>query len=219
MMKMIKISTTKTAPFFFILCLFLLPTHAHATCSCSPSYYGSIAYEYTAQSCPPEDATDSTVYYYDSEQVTCNNSVISYYTNNSDGNFTPQQLVNTYKNILIVLRNPSGTHIIAVFPYYNGTINGINVSSLGPGVYTYDAMDQFCNNINTPDTDSDSFPDCLDCAPNDFDMSQDCPLCLNEEVAQCGSEENSLDWHKDSEGTCIGICIEENLGKVCPTTD
>lgn len=149
---------------------------AFAVCGCSPNYSGSIAYEYTAQSCPLENANDNTLYYYDSEQVTCSSGIISYYTNNSDGDFTPNFIINTYKNVMIVLRNPSGTHIIAVFPYYNGNILGINVSSMGPGVYTYPELDQFCRNINVDDNDGDSFPDCLDCDPGDTNANLTCPL-------------------------------------------
>lgn len=150
------------------------PQVSRADCGCNPNYYDVIAYEYTSQSCPPENADDETYYYYIANQVTCNNNIISYYTGFSDGNFTPKAIENTFKSVLIVLRNPSGTHMIAVFPYYNGTILGIDVSSFGPGVYTYPELDEFCNNINIPDNDGDGFPDCLDCDPEDENENAVC---------------------------------------------
>ncbi|MFZ5799506.1 MAG: hypothetical protein ACOY3O_13965 [Thermodesulfobacteriota bacterium] len=181
-----------------------------AGCNCGSDYYETIAYEYTAQSCPPLEANDNTVYYYKSDQITCRNNNLTYYSANSDGDFTPQQIINTYKNILRVLRNPSGTHIIAVFTYYTGSILGINIPS-SPGVYTYPELDKYCLNIGVPDTDYDGFPDCLDPCPEDeINQCQVCDQNREELIAQCHGEENILYWDPVN---CTGRCMQgANLG-------
>ena len=164
-------------PRLFFLILFLL-NHSYvlASCDCRADYISSIGLEYIATQCPPEGADDNTLYHYRIYLIRCSGKV-SKHADYGDNSNTPSSLGNYIKSSgYRVLRNPSGTHMIAVHWNYRGTVAGIGVTGLSAGIYTYESMNNYCLNQGTPpDSDEDGWPSCFDCDDQDPLHVNDCP--------------------------------------------
>jgi len=201
-----------------MLSLAVIPTLSSADCSCAPTG-GSVlqGMEFVAKSCQNEGDTNSTNRVYVSQWVLCSGGKLTINTMfpASEGVTNVNQIINTansYNNTKI-LRNEAGTHIIAVHRYYQGKVAGLTPTV---GVITHDNLNQYCTHKgNLPDSDQDGFPDCLDCADTDPANAINCPPCLEEKIARCGTAENAQDWTQDGQGDCQGVCKNSNYGPHC----
>ena len=115
---------------------------SNAGCSCSIGSGASfIGNELIADSCPPEGADDNTEYHYINYGIQCSGGSVALYAPWGDTTRSPSFVGNYYASQgLRVLRNPSGTHFIALSKYFKGRINGIHTSGLSAGVHTYEAL-------------------------------------------------------------------------------
>lgn len=198
-----------------------------ASCSCSVGSNGQnlIGIIYQANTCPDV----SGAYTYDEFYVQCTGGTITIWLLGQQNLYsgTPESMINNHSSSGdIVLRNPDGTNLFIVVDYpssnqFNGYIEGVNTNGLSSSEVHYgnppERLNKYCfpTYSNTTDGDTDGFPDCLDCAPADSSISYNCPACVNEQVAQCGSTDNALNWRDDPEKGCIGTCKDKNLGN-CP---
>ncbi len=187
-----------------LLIFFLLtPNVVSANCSCSVGSNGIyvLGYEFIAKACPSDPPSDDTSYIYLVYPVNCMGGTITKYTSYGDIQGSPNSLLTFYTSKgYRVLKNPSGTHIIAVqngnYPF-TGHVSGVQIGNSPAGLYATtnpDSMNQFCTPVSSlADEDGDGFPDCLDCAYLDPTQGYNC-------TPHCDSK-----------------CIEQNLGpKLCP---
>jgi hypothetical protein len=200
--------------------LFLLPAASYADCSCAPSG-GSIlqGVEYVAKSCPTEGEDNSTGRIYVSQWIQCTNGTLTRNTlfPASEGMLSVNQIIstaNSYNNTKI-LRNESGSHIIAVHRYYQGKVAGITPPV---GITTHDNLNQYCTHSgNLPDADQDGFPYCHDCDDNDPEQNLNCISCQDEyqaKIEECKGEWLLLSFDFS---TCEGECVNANNGPpICP---
>lgn len=163
---------------------FLFPKVSVADCGCqlgSNQIY-VVGYEYIAQSCPPNEPSDSTYYIYIVNAINCKGSKITYFASYGDLSGTPASIISYYTSQgLRVIRNPSGTHLIVVqngqYPF-TGEIAGISMAEKPAGVYSSspaENVNELCTTVTLPDQDGDSYPDCLDCDVADADQNAICP--------------------------------------------
>lgn len=184
-----KKSSSKIQLFLFLFFLLFLAqaNSVKADCSCSIGSSGitNIGLALQATTCPNE--TGSYVYDF-FFAVSCNGSLVYQQPSQDYDSGTPEEMIALYSdNDDIVLRNPSGTHIIKVQKggtySFNGTIARKNTASLSPGVYEAnpgERLNQYCSSF-TPlaDGDNDGFPDCLDCIPDNSTNEHRCTLPPN----------------------------------------
>ena len=208
---LLRISILFTSIVFFSL----QPVHVSADCSCSPAG-GSVlqGMEFVAKSCPGDGDTNSTTRTYGSQWVLCSGGKLIRNTMfpSSEGNMSVNQIIstaNSYNNTRI-LRNESGTHIIAVHRYYQGQVAGLTPAV---GVTTHENLNEYCTHTgNLADIDQDGFPSCLDCNDNDPQQSLACEPCRQEyqdTIAKCKGEFLILSFDYT---TCAGECVNGNNG-------
>ena len=151
--------------------LWFFPLHSYADCTCKVGSNGIniLGFELVATTCPPTPPSDTKVYTYLVNPVNCEGNVIKNYSTYGDTTASPSQLINWYiSQGYRVLRNPSGTHLIAVqrgrYPF-TVFVSGVNMSTAPAGVYystPATSMDQYCTSKPLADQDKDGIPDCLE---------------------------------------------------------
>jgi len=170
--------------------------------------------EYIAKSCPEEGGDDNTDRLYVSQWILCSGGglVQNAMFPASEVVLTVNEIIataNSYNNTRI-LRNESGTHIIAVHRYYQGTVAGL---SPAVGVTTHENLNEYCTHDgDLTDSDSDGFPYCLDCNDLDPELNLVCESCqqeYQEQIAECQGEELILFFDYTS---CEGHCRNVNNG-------
>lgn len=157
-----------------------------------------IGFEIVSKFCPQNPYTDSDNYAYVYTEINCSGSmtipgsVIPFNTTQEDEYDNPSDRIEDFTDAgHKVIRNPSGTHILVIrgdidpANRFSGIIAGVNIDwSDGISVYETDQKDRFneyCTGSYFVDhlfvLDTDKFPDCLDCVPNDPNYG----VCLKEE--------------------------------------
>ena len=167
--------------------LLFCPMQSFADCSCTVGSNGIyvVGFELVATTCPPNPPSDNRVYTYLVNPLNCEGNTIRNYSTYGDTTASPAQLIAYYVSQgYRVLRNPSGTHLIAVqkgkYPF-TGFVAGINMSTAAAGVYytsPASSMDQYCTIRTVADQDGDGIPDCLE-QPELFplyNLGQSCSL-------------------------------------------
>lgn len=140
--------------------------------------------EFMAKSCAEEGDDDNTSRVYVSQSINCSNQTISSIFYPSEGNETPGSIINIARsyNMTKILRNEEGTHFIAVHRYYFGTVAGV---SPGTGVTVIPNLNEYCTGDGgLPDNDLDSYPDCLDCEPQDPVYNENC-IVIPKNLGKC----------------------------------
>ena len=167
---------------FLCICLFALPFKAFASCSCTAPGTYELGYEYAAFNCPEDGDDGSTKRKYEYVSIKCVDGVIKTaltYVPNTAGTFTESEIIDRakwYGNFTKILTNESRTHVIAIYKAWSGVkIEGVSASV---GTTEADVFNKICTPDvgNMPDSDSDDFPDCFDCDPEDSNHSLDCPV-------------------------------------------
>ncbi|MCB2182257.1 MAG: hypothetical protein KQH63_09545 [Desulfobulbaceae bacterium] len=170
---------------FFLTCFSIWQSVALADCSCSVNSSLQFGVEFAASTCPPEGASDSTGYTYTDYRILCSGSHIYRFPYPAVSSQTPSILGGTFASSgYKVLRNPAGTHFIMVFSWYNGTVAGVDTSSVPAGsIYTSETLNEYCAPIPSgmTDNDGDKFPTCLDCNDDDPALSYGCPPPLQKD--------------------------------------
>ncbi len=177
-----------------VISIFWTSPAALADCSCQKGSNGisSFGMEYLATQCPVEPPSDNHYYHYLIYAVRCPGSTIHNYASYGDTNAPPGGLGSHLADRgYRVLRNDSGTHLLAVNHYFNGTIAGVNLSNLAPGIY-YADLDQTCcnlpgNSYSCPaslpdDLDGDGYSVCFDCNDNNADLTTECPVTAPDDL-------------------------------------
>ena len=151
--------------------LVLLPWQSFADCSCTVGANGiyALGLELVATTCPADPPSDNRVFTYQVNPLKCEGNTIRNYSTYGDITASPAQLIAYYiSQGYRVLRNPSGTHLIAVqkgsYPF-TGFVSGVNMSTAAAGVYystPASSMDQYCTARPVADQDGDGIPDCLE---------------------------------------------------------
>jgi len=155
----------------FFLVLALSPSSGHADCSCTVGSNGIniIGFEMVATRCPVTPFSDSASYVYQMNAIQCTGGKLYSYSPYGDTQGSPAALINFYVSSgYRVLRNPSGTHLIAVqadrYPF-TGLISGVSMENAPAGVYfatPATALDQYCTARPVADQNQDGIPDCLE---------------------------------------------------------
>lgn len=126
---------------FMLLLILCIPRFLYSA-TCDPQGgINTIGLEYIAETCPPQNANDSTVYHYIVNAVNCIGGRVNLYAPYGDFQGTPAFLMNfgisqNYK----VFRNSKGNHFIFVHRYYNGLIEGIEMGNYLSGRVYYDVI-------------------------------------------------------------------------------
>ena len=166
--------------------LVLLPWQSFADCSCSVGANGiyTLGLELVATTCPADPPSDNRVYTFLVNPLNCEGNIIRNYSTYGDTTASPAQLIAYYiSHGYRVLRNPSGTHLIAVqkgkYPF-TGFVSGVNMSTAAAGVYystPASSMDQYCTARPVADQDGDGIPDCLEQPelPPQYNFGPSCP--------------------------------------------
>lgn len=167
---------------FTVVCIFVFfsPIPGRTDCTCQTGSNGIyvVGYEFLAKNCPPEPHSDNTQYVYLVNPINCMGGIVKSSTY-GDISGSPAGLISFYtgKGYQIV-RNPSGTHMIAVqngtYPF-TGVIAGISVAGTTAGVYQTappENFDEYCTASPLPDLNDDGVPDCIaDQCPDDPDKT------------------------------------------------
>ncbi len=192
---------------FTVVCIFvfLSPITGRADCSCQMGSNGIyvVGYEFLAISCPPESYSDNSQYLYLVNPINCRNGIVKYSTY-GDISGSPASLIAFYTDRgYQIIRNPSGTHIIAVqngnYPF-TGVIAGVSVAGTTAAVYQTDPpenFDEYCTASPLPDLNDDGVPDCL---------ADNCPADPNKTdpgICGCGVSDS------DSDGDGILDCFDD----------
>lgn len=145
---------------------------AAAACACTQGTgVRIIGYELIGDICPADGDTDATPHVYIQNYISCTNNKVTLESPHGDMQASPSQ-IEYYFTVqsptrMRVLRNPSGTHFMAVHPSFTGTILGIKMAGKAVGVYTDEALNQYCTVTPGPDYDSNGngIPDCFEPPP------------------------------------------------------
>ncbi len=190
--------------FYLVVGVLFSASTVYGDCSClrgSNDIY-SIGLEFVANSCPNTPYSDDDGYNYAYSEVECSGSmsipglVTSLVLIDLNGPWKPGEMINSYASSgHKVIRNHSGTHIIMIrndsnpLNRFSGTIAGVNIvwsdnDDVDDNIYETDPEDKFneyCSGFFYTGSlfvlDTDKFPDCLDCVPDDPNYG----VCLKEE--------------------------------------
>ncbi len=198
---------------------------ADCTCQIGSNYISIIGFELIATNCPTEPFSDSQYFTYLMNPIKCYGSSIYNYSRYGDTSGSVSSVISYFVSQgYRVLRNPSGTHLLAVqkgnYPY-TGTIAGVAMAGLSPGVYYTDPAEQlneFCTDHPIQDNDNDGAPNCLDCAPEDSNfffncVVDNCPEDPNKtEPGICGCGISDI----DSDGNGLVDCVERAINSGPP---
>lgn len=177
----------RRSPLLSMGVLLLLAGRGFADCNCTVGANGIyvLGFELVATACPSDPPSDTRVYTYLVNPLNCEGNTLRKYSTYGDVMASPAQLIGFYiSQGYRVLRNPSGTHLIAVqkgkYPF-TGFVSGVNMSTAAAGVYYATppaSLDQYCTARPVADQDGDGIPDCLEqpelSPPSNF--GQICPL-------------------------------------------
>jgi hypothetical protein len=161
------------------------PCSADCTCTTGSNGVNIVGLELMATQCPGKPYSETQTYTYRMNPLRCEGAKLSSYSSYGDTTGSPQALVNYLTNNgYRVLRNESGTHLLAVqkgSAAFIGSVSNVNMATAGAGVYyanPISSMDQYCTEKPLPDQDQDGIPDCLELPEIDIPLNLGSPLCM-----------------------------------------